>query len=241
MIMVWPGWAVDLWLRAEPYVSKLAVWRGYEADLTSLMILTIGIAVYTLLVFAFYQNLSQRRAFHTGWGGDAWWGKPITTVESTLVFPVVSFLYFAVLAGSLFFLAKSQSTYQIFLLSMAVVAGVRLTSFLSELASVDLAKLLPLSLLGVMVVDPSYATWAAVWARYQEVPGLLPVLGRFFLLFLVFETALRLGSLVVARAKIAWGTRRKTHPEAPTEALDSIHDEPVTTLEIMTTAPKQSP
>jgi len=232
--MAAPAWASASWERLGPYLEKLAVWRGYEAELTSLTILTVGIAIYTLLVFTFYQNLSQRRAFHTTWGGDSWWGRMISGFEGTFVFPIMSFLYFAVLAGSLFFLAKSQSTYQIFLLSMAVVAGVRLTAFMSELASVDLAKLLPLSLLGVLVVDPSYSTWPAIWARYQEIPSLLPILGRFFLLFLVLETGLRLASLVLRRARQAWA-RRTPSPDiaAPAEALDSIHsDEPGTTLEI---------
>lgn len=233
--MAWPVWAVDLWVKAKPYADRLAVWRGYEADLTSLTILTIGIAVYTLLVFAFYQNLSVRRPFHSGWGGETWWGRTISALEGIFVFPVMSFLYFAVLAGSLFFLAKSQSTYQIFLLSMAVVAGVRLTAFLSELASVDLAKLLPLSLLGVLVVDPNYATWAAVWARYQEIPSLVPVLGRFFLLFLVLETGLRMARSATQRIRKTWASRRKTPaPEEATEGYDSVHmDEPTTTLEIV--------
>ncbi|HET6405807.1 MAG TPA: hypothetical protein VFH78_14280 [Candidatus Thermoplasmatota archaeon] len=191
--MAWPSWLVDLWVKAKPYADRAAVWRGYEDDLTRLTIFTIGIAVYTVLVFAFYQNLSRRAAFHSGWGGGRWWGKAIHALESAFVFPVMSFLYFAVLAASLFFLAgEDRTTYQIFLLSMAVVAGVRLTAFITEGAAADLGKLLPLSLLGVMIVSPKYANLGAIWGRYLEIPSLLPVLGRFFLLFLVFETGLRL-------------------------------------------------
>lgn len=223
--MEWPAWVLDRWAQAAPYVERAKVWRGYEAELTSLTILTVGIAFYTLLVFAFYQNLSHRQAFHTGWGGKSWWGRTIAALESTFVFPAMSFAYFAVLAASLFFLAKSQSTYQIFLLSMAVVAGVRLTAFLSEMASVDLAKLLPLSLLGVLVVDPAYATWSAVWARYQEIPELIPVLARFFLLFLVLETGLRVARLSVRKARAMLRARRARPKPAVAE--------PVTTLEVV--------
>ncbi|HUR69381.1 MAG TPA: hypothetical protein VM370_09060 [Candidatus Thermoplasmatota archaeon] len=218
-------------------LDRIAVWRGYEAELTSLTILIVGIALYTILVFTFYQNLSLRDAFHTRWGAGRWWGRAVHAIEDTFVFPVMSFLYFAVLAGVLFFLAKSQSTYQIFLLSMAVVGSVRLTSFLSEIASADLAKLLPLSLLGVLVVDPQYSTWTAVWARYQEIPGLLPILGRFFLLFLVVETGLRLVRYGARRMGAALGRRPKRAPvpvASPGEALDTIHDGgPTTTLEIV--------
>lgn len=209
--------------RMQPYLDRMAVWRGYEDALTSLTIVTIGIAVYTILVYAFYQNLSQRRAYHTGWGKGHWWGKVVSGAEGILVFPVMSFLYFAVLSGGLFLLAKSQSTYQILLLAMATVASVRLISYVTEIGSADLAKLLPLSLLAVLLVDPSYATWGAVWARYQEIPSLLPVIGRFFLLFLAFETTLRLAAWAIASIKAALGRRPVDHEVVP-EALDSIHD-----------------
>lgn len=218
--MSWLGGAMG---RMQPYLDRLAVWRGYEAELTSLTILAVGIALYTILVFTFYQNLSRRSAFHTGWGRGRAWGRVVEGLESALVFPTMSFLYFSVLAASLFFLAKTQTTYQIFLLAMAVVASVRLLSYFTEIASGDLARLLPLSLLGVVLVDPSYATWGAVWARYQEVPGLLPVLGRFFLLFLVLESGLRIVAAIGARIRAAWRKPTTTVTLTPEgESLDTV-------------------
>lgn len=193
--MALPAWAAQ----AQPYLDRLALWRGYEADLTNLTIVAVGVTIYTLIVFAFYANLSRRAAFHSGWGKGKWWGTLIHALEGTFVFPVMSFLYFGVLALALFFLAKTQTTYQIFLLSMAVVTAVRLTSFVKEDAAGDLAKLMPLALLGVMIVDPNPATWSAVWARYLDVVTLAPVLARFFLLFLVLESGLRVGNLLVAK------------------------------------------
>lgn len=236
--MAWPAWLLDLWSKAKPYADRAAVWRGYEAEITSLTILTVGIALYTLLVFTFYRNLSKRAAFHSDVGKGTWWGKVVHALESTFVFPVMSFLYFSVLAASLFFLAKSQSTYQILLLAMAVVAGVRLTAFVTESAAGDLARLLPLSLLGVMIVDPTYSTWGAIWARYKEVVTLLPLLGRFFLLFLVFETALRVWSAVLKEVR-ARTARRSDEPAPAAEA--SVRLEVVDTAEIADVARPKAP
>jgi hypothetical protein len=181
----------SLWTSAQPYVEPLAIWRGYERDLQSLLIYAVGIALYTALVFAFYQNISRRDAFvfERKKGG---WGRVLTVAQTGLLFPLMSFLYFGVLAVSLFVLAKSQGTTQILLLSMSVVVGVRVTAFASEMASVDLAKMLPLALLGVLIVDPTYLSLDTTWARLADVPGLWPLFVRFFVLFIVLEGALRL-------------------------------------------------
>lgn len=187
-VMEWPTY--DL--------SRLAVWRGYERDLQSLLIYAVGIAIYTALVFAFYQNLSKRDAYAFR-PRRGFWGGVLRGVQNVLVFPLMSFLYFGVLVVSLFILAKSQSTYQIMLLAMSVVVGVRVTAYVNENAAVDLAKMLPLGLLGVLLVDPSYATLSNTWSHVWEVPRLIPILLRFFLLFIVLEGVLRLGRLGVRR------------------------------------------
>lgn len=230
------GPVADAWTTIAPYAERLAVWRGYEAELTTLTILSVGIALYTLLVFGFFcEVLSRRQPFHSSWGKGTWWGKSLAALESVFVFPVTTFAFFGVLAASLFFLAKpATTTYQILLFSIAIVTAVRLTAAVREGAASDLAKLLPLSLLGVIIIDPSYSTWDAVWARYRELPSLAPVLGRFFLLFLVLESGLRLGRLAYDRAHAALRRRKAAGEPEPMEAMDGVHmDAPVTTLEVV--------
>lgn len=191
-----------------PYAAKLAVWRGYEGDLETLGIAAGGIALYTALVFAFYQNISRVEAFHSR-EKAGWWGRVVHYAESALVFPLMSMLYFAVLAGSLFVLAKpTQATYNVLLLAMAVVLSVRLTAFMSENMSADLAKLLPLGLLGVLLVDPGSYTLAPIWGRLKEVPSFGPVLGRFFLLFLVSEMVMRTARVSWRSGVKAWKNRQ---------------------------------
>lgn len=182
--------AADLWAQVKPYADRLAVWRGYEQELQTLAIYGIGIAVYTALVFAFYQSLSRRRPVHIpGSEDDGWWGRTARFFERALLFPVVSFLYFAVIAVALFVLAQSQTTQDILRIAMAVVVSVRVTVYLSEKMSNDLAKLVPLSLLAVMLVNPTYASWSATWGHFAEATRLWPLLGRYFLLFIALEAA----------------------------------------------------
>lgn len=209
--MEWPDWAVSAWQTADPYVQKLALWRGYEAELQSLLIYAFGIALYTMLVFGFFcRNVSRRDAFRLFKERTGWSGRFLRLTETSLLFPGMSFAFFALLAASLFLLAKpTQSTGLLLILSMSVVVGVRVTAFASEGAAMDLAKLLPLSLLGVLLVDPELASLANTWARFKDLPGLMPVLGRYFVLFLLLEGTLHGTRRVLRAARDQWMHHRE--------------------------------
>src|SRR5581483_2478267 len=90
------------WSAAQPWLARLAIWRGYESDLETLLIYAVGIALYTALVFAFYQNISRVEAFVTS-RRSRW----LRAFQTAILFPLMGMLYFGVLAASLFLLAKS--------------------------------------------------------------------------------------------------------------------------------------
>lgn len=208
--MAVPEWLVRVWEPVAPYAERLAVWRGYEGELQTLAIYGVGIAAFTMLVFGFFCTYLSRRNPFAVRAGAGWSSRLMRFAQGAFVFPAVSFMFFGVLAACLFLLAKSQSTPQILLLCMSVVVGVRLTAFVSEMAASDLAKLLPLSLLGVLIVDPSYASLDRTWTHFGNLPSLLPLLGRYFLLFIALEVAMQMARGVVRRFGGKRGTKRPT-------------------------------
>lgn len=224
--MDWPAWAVSAWQTIDPWLQRLALWRGYEAELQSLLIYAVGIAAYTMLVFGFFcNNVSRRDAFRPFKGRAGWRGRMLRVFEAGFLFPGMIFLFFSVLAASLFLLAKpTQSTSLILILSMSVVVGVRVTAFASEGAAMDLAKLLPLSLLGVLLVDPTYASLANTWARFKDLPGLMPVLGRYFLLFLLLEGVLQGVRRVMTGAGREWD-RQKERRLRKTDLMKQVEED----------------
>lgn len=240
--MEWPGWAASLWETVGPYLTPFAVWRGYEPQLQTLMIFGAGVALYTALVFLFYQNISRR----SGFVGDrkpglVGWLKWLA--GKTLIFPAMSFLYFSVIAGSLFLLTKAPdaalseadrqafilaTTAQTLLFSMAVVVAVRMTVVFSEAMSNDLAKLVPLSLLAVVLVDPGYLSLAATWERLQAAVAMTDVLARYFLLFIVLDLALVLVRAGFLRARDRLTGVRGDRPLRKKDLLKAAarHEEP---------------
>lgn len=170
-------------------LARLAIWRGYEPELTTLLLYGVGIAIYTAFVFAFYKTVSRRRVVTETRRGA--WGKMVRAFEWTFMMPGIAFAYFAVLAAALFLLAKSQGTGQIILIALGVVVGVRVTSFLHEEMSADLARIVPLGLLGVVLVDPGYLTLEVTSMRMQEAAAQWPLLARAFAFLVVLEIVLQ--------------------------------------------------
>lgn len=175
------------------WFDRFAVWDGFHPDLETLLIYGAGIALYTALVFAFYENISRRDPLHSK-EKKGWWGRTVHVAETALTFPVLSFGYFAVLSLAIFVLAKpDRSTADILLLSMACVMGVRFTAHWHEGTANDVAKLLPLGLLAVVVVDPGHLqnVFTTAFVRVGEAATMAPVLAQYFALFIVVEAALR--------------------------------------------------
>lgn len=208
------------------WVDRFAVWEGFHPDLQTLLIYGIGIAVYTVIVFSFYQPLSAREPYHTP-AKPGWRGRAIHLLEDVFVFPLMSFAYFSVLALSLFFLAKSQTTTQILLLSMGVVVGVRVTAHVHPIASVDLAKLLPWSLFAIILVDPGYLSFHATLARVTDAGRMAPVLAQYFVLFILIEAALRGARAILPaleRLPRSLEHRRHLSKRAMLKDIDREHD-----------------
>lgn len=229
--MAWPAWLLDLWTTVKPYADRAAVWRGYEAELQTLAIFGIGVAVYTALVFAFYQNISKRKPFHLPTSDrPGWAGRMSRFSERALIFPLTSFAYFVVLASALFFLTKATvPTSFVLLVAMAVVVGVRVTVYLSEAMSNDLSKLVPLSLLAVLLVDPGYLKLGDAWGRFAEAVQMWPLLTRYFLFFIALEavfssarwTVLKINARTrgsAPRKSVSVAVKEPTKPAPPPKA-----------------------
>lgn len=228
--MEWPTWALDAWEKVAPWAERAAVWRGYENELRTLLIYGIGIAVYTALVFLFYQSLSKREGYHSK-RKPGFWGGTLHYLESALVFPALSFAYFLVIALALFLLTKpldalapleahQSQVSGLLLVAMAVVVSVRVTVWISEAMSNDLAKLVPLSFLAVVLVDPGYLQMSTFWGRIGLAAGMLPLLGRYFLLFIVLDGVLK----VTHHAVRGIGRRTAARAHRPPKVKELLHE-----------------
>ncbi len=184
-----------------------------------LLIFTIGIFLYAVFIWFFYKNLGKRDLFKLDLskydlpeekhGGLK---KAVSTflyiLKYGIIFPFYIAFWFVVFSIFLFVLAKNVTVRQIALISIAMVSAVRITSYLNEDLSHDLAKLTPLALLGVFLIDPNFFSWDLLIARL----GLIPSLGLELLYFLSFSILLEWVLRILCSIKGA-GSRKSSPKE----------------------------
>ncbi len=158
-----------------------------------------GIMVYALIVNFFYQIISKRVMFAAGKGADAAHvGGPLHGFLYLILFPLFSFAFFLLLSAALIFLGGNEQTLSLtFTLAMAVVLAVRVTSYFSEPTSHDVAKMLPLGLLGVMLVRAEVADLQESLARLARVTDYADLVALYFGIVVVVEYLLRTIHLLV--------------------------------------------
>ena len=130
----------------------------------------LGIVVYLVFIFEFYRFVARRDVFELRLRRYARGrlGRGIAAVENVLrvvlylvehvvVYPVLITAWYLAFVVLLAVLASGLGVETLLLIAMAVVAAVRVTAYYSEDLSRDLAKMLPLALLGVAIVDGATA------------------------------------------------------------------------------------
>ncbi len=183
----------DAGLDADLFTDPGEFISAFGDEILTLLVLMAGILIYTLIVNEFYQRLSKRVMFakedEQGRVRSSFWG----WLRYIFLFPVVSFAFFLLLSLALLFLSdEGQAPLEVYMLSMAILAAVRVAAYFSEAASHDLAKLLPLGLLGVFLVRFEYAGLAATAKRLLDAVENLDLLIAFFVVVLALEYSLRL-------------------------------------------------
>ena len=186
--------------------------------LKPLILLILGIAVYSLFIFKFYRFLASRDILKLRWHRQYGWHeglleKTLKTflylLEHVVVVPVLVFFWFAVMAALLLFLSRNTPA-QVMMISMAIIAAVRVTAYYDEELSKDLAKMIPFALLGVFIVDMNFSSLPSAWESAKQ----LPLFFDKFVFYLGFVAALEL------LMRIAHLIRKAIRPEKEEKAKE---------------------
>jgi len=140
---------------------------NFLPEVFPLLLYVIGMVVYAIFVFKFYHFISNNKVFDLNLDKYNKSEHPIISrffafifyiIEFVLFFPAVAFAWFVFYAALLTVLASNLGAKEILILSMAVVASSRITSYYSEELATDISKMLPLAILGSFLVSSSSLT-----------------------------------------------------------------------------------
>ena len=171
----------------------------------------LGMAVYAFFVFKFYCFLAKRDIFEFderdyGKGDhpflDKTLGVGLYILQYLVLFPLIVFFWFGVLTVFLVFMSKNQPIDTILVSSIAVVGAVRVTAFYAEELSKELAKVLPIALLALLLVDISYFSFSHALSLLVQAVQKWNILIYYLIFVVVLEFVLRMGYLLLGRKEI---------------------------------------
>ena len=124
---------------------------------------------------------------------------------------------FILLSIFLLLLSKNQDVNQILIISAAIVAAIRLTSYYSNDLSKDLAKMFPFTVLAIFLLEPGFFSVSKLIERFSEIPSLF----QNFLIYLVFIIILEIVLRVIfTLIEIIFSSNQQTQPNVKTVVIE---------------------
>ncbi len=172
----------------------------------NLVVRVLAISVYAVFIHKFYRAFARKDIFTLdlstfAGAARARLSKLLATVlyivKYVLVFPIMVFLWFAVLGFLLILLTESASTEHVLLIAISLVGAVRVTAYVSEDLSRDLAKMIPFALLGVFLGDSINFDFDSSLALLFELSIHWQRAGYYFAFVVILEVVLRMTAGVV--------------------------------------------
>ncbi|MBU0957736.1 MAG: hypothetical protein KKF56_02900 [Nanoarchaeota archaeon] len=179
-----------------PYYDEIvSVVPEEQRVVINLLVYTILIVVYAVFIWKFYKfsarrnllelNLNQfNKTAHPGW--NKFLASLLYILEYVIIIPLIVIFWFAVLSMFLLVLSKNQSVQQILLIAAAMIAAIRISSYIGGDLAKDLAKMFPFTVLAIFLLDPSFFSFPRLVERFNEIPSML----THIIIFLVFISAL---------------------------------------------------
>ncbi len=118
-----------------------------------------------------------------------------------VIFPAYSFIWFLIFSFLLFALSESRPIEDILFLGIIVVAATRIGAYVSEKLAEDMAKLLPLTLIAIFLMDPTSVTLETFKSSFPILLEHIPRVAKYLIFIIVLEWLLRVGHWIVISVK----------------------------------------
>lgn len=183
----------------------LSVTEGLNT-INPIFLYAIAIVLYAIFVFKFYKFLAKRDIFklelHKYYKTKIDQFKDFLHImfhilEYLVIFPLFAFFWFIILTILLIFMSQAKEVNLIIIVSAAIVASVRILSYYSEELAMELAKLVPLTLLAVFISSSSSLSFTQRIDLIKDIPGLWQICVYCLVLFVLIEVFLRMVNLVI--------------------------------------------
>lgn len=178
---------------------------GNSFPIIPLIFFTAVIVIYSIFIFFFYRYLAKKNIIGLNLrkynrsenpGIAKFLGFVFYTLEYVILLPIMTIFWFGIMTLLLLILAKSINVQTIMIVTASLIASVRITAYISEKLSQDLAKMLPFTILALAITGENFFSMERFVTRIAEIPAVLNALPQFIIFIIVVELVLRTIELI---------------------------------------------
>jgi len=169
--------------------------------LKPLLLFMTGMIIYSVFIFKFYKFISKKDILKLDLEQYSSNSKHrvlhkisaflLYVLEFVIIMPLVIFFWFLVFSVIIIFFSKEIDPQRVLLMAFSLVGSIRAIAYYSENLSQELAKMLPLTLLAIFLVDASYFSLDNSVAILRTLPSLWEIIVYYLLLIVFLEIVFR--------------------------------------------------
>ncbi len=197
------------------YQSLVSIMPEHLRIIPPVFFIAITLTIYSLFVWFFYRLLARRdviglnlKKYNKDRDGaiKKFFAVLFYIVEFIFIGPVVIFFWFAVLSIFFIVLARELEVGTVMLICAALISAIRVTSYFNENLSKDLAKMVPFTMIAVVLTTPDFWNISEMISRITQIPSFFNEAIYYLFFILVLESFLRLIFLPLQIAASVKGT-----------------------------------
>jgi len=173
----------------------------------NLIIYAVLIAAYSVFIWKFYKFLARKNIIFLNLTqynktkhplGNKILHSLLFLAEYLIILPVMVVVWFVVLGVFLIILSKEQSVQQILLITAAIISATRITAYISEDLSKDLAKMFPFTMLAIFLLTPNFFLLDQLIPRFLEIVNFFEHILFYLVFVLIIEFLMRLSDTIIS-------------------------------------------
>ena len=182
------------------YQTVLSTLPPAFQNFVNLFLIVLLIFLYVVLIWKLHRFIAHKNIFGFNLNkysaaGDSASQKFLNGtyyfLEYIIILPFIIFFWFAGFAFFLIIMGKGFDANTALIISAAVVAAIRMTSYYQENLSRELAKLLPLTLLSLSLIEKSFFDVERIFSQLSQIPGLFNNITTYLIFIIILEIILR--------------------------------------------------
>jgi len=171
---------------------------------------TATLAIFGLVFVTWwvYRSLSDRNLFtflerHGNLPRPTIGDRVLYAIRYIALFPLYSFAGFLIIACSLFIATRPAdlaSQEQLLFIAISLIGTVRIAAYVSEHLAEDIAKIIPLSMVTVVILNPTIGYLTSVLPGVVAFVRLVPSFAKYLVFLAILEVCLRIAAWATGSA-----------------------------------------